>query len=109
MALVRYEPDYRGTGELLVTPEMHHLVERAAEAGKDYAIAISPDAPPLGEGYIASFRVEAGLVDQVAGEDRATARLWNDADHAARVEWENGDHILGRTVDYLENAWFPRG
>jgi hypothetical protein len=69
-----------------------------------YAISISPDAPPYGAGYIASFRVEPNLIVNEAGSRRAAARLVNTSDHATLVEYKNGDRILGRTVDMIERG-----
>lgn len=99
-----YRPDHKGIAKLLVSPEMHELVTRGAEEGRRYAVSISPDAPPAGEGYIVSFRVESGLVEKVAGSRRAVARLHNDSDHAVLVEYRNDARVLGRTVDHIE-AW----
>lgn len=109
---VRYEPDHKGTGELLLSPGMHKLVGQAADAGKTFAESISPDQVPYAEGYIASFEVERGLVSSgVSGKGtaRATARLVNTSKHAAAVEWRHDHHVLARTADYLENAWVPGG
>lgn len=104
--LVRYTPDNKGTGKLLVDPQMHRLIGRAAEAAKLFAISISPDQPPYGEGYIANFEVETGLETTLARSPRATAHLRNTSDYAAAVEWRWGHHVLGRTVDFIEH-WTP--
>lgn len=104
MADVDYKPDHKGIAQLLVSPEMHRLVTAAANEGKRYAESISPDAEPYGEGYIASFEVQSGLVEKVAGSRRAVARLANTSDHATLVEYANGARVLGRTVDHIEQA-----
>ena len=106
MADVDYRPDHKGIARLLVSPDMHRLVARAAAEGMRYARSISPDAEPYGEGYIASFRVEAGRTEKVAGSNRAAARLVNTSDHATLVEYANGARVLGRTVDHIE-SWKP--
>lgn len=106
MGLVRYDPNHKEIGKFLVGPEMQRLVAKAAEAGKAYAESISPDAPPIGEGYIQAFDVETGLVKKVARNPRACARLWNRSDYASKVEWEYDYRVLGRTVDFL-NTWEP--
>lgn len=103
MADVTYKPDHKGIARLLVSPEMHQLVTRAAEEGKRYAVSISPDAEPYGEGYIASFRVEGGKTEKVAGSNRAAAHLVNTSPHATAVEYANGSRVLGRTVDHIES------
>jgi hypothetical protein len=108
MTLIRYDRDIKGTAEVLTQPEMHSLVDRAAEAGKAFAVSISPDAPPIGEGYIESFRVETGQTETFEGVRRAEAQLWNDSPYAAAVEWEYKHHVLGKTVDFIEK-WRPGG
>jgi hypothetical protein len=97
-----YKPDHKGIAQLLVAPSMMKVVALYAEAGMPYAVSISPDADPYGEGYVSSFEVEAGLTVKTGGNRRAAARLVNTTDHAAHVEWTNGDRVLGRTVDYIE-------
>lgn len=104
MADFDYKPDHKGIGQLLISPGMHKLVTERATAGMAYAISISPDAEPYGEGYISSFSVESGLVVNEAGSRRAAARLVNNASHATLVEYANGARVLGRTVDHIENG-----
>lgn len=99
---IDYKADHKGIAALLVAPAMMSMVAQYAEAGKEYAIGISPDAPPLGQGYISSFEVDAGHVVRTGGNRRAAALLRNNSGHAAAVEWTNGSRVLGRTVDYLE-------
>lgn len=101
---VDYKPNHKGIGQLLVSSDMHRLVTDRARDGMAYAISISPDAPPYGEGYISSFSVESGLVVNESGSRRAAARLVNSASHATLVEFANGERILGRTVDHIENG-----
>lgn len=116
MGDVTYRHDFGGLRELAVGAEMHlMLIEKAIEA-KAYAISISPDAPPYGEGYISSFEVDAGHTERVAGLKRAMAYLRNMSDHAVYVEYGNGHgttgvppyrdgfHVLGRTADWLEKS-----
>lgn len=104
--LARYDPDHKGTGQILVSREFHQLVDRAAEAGREYAVSISPDQEPYGEGYIASFEVETGLTDVVARSPRASAILRNTSEYAAVVEWQWDHHVLARTADFIE-SWAP--
>lgn len=104
MADVEYKPDHKGIAKLLVSPEMHKLVGDAARRGLPYAISISPDAPPYGEGYIAELDVETGLTVKEGGNRRAAARLVNNSDHATLVEFANGERVLGRTVDVIERG-----
>lgn len=99
---IDYKPDHRGIAALLVAPAMQSMVAQYAEAGMAYAISISPDAPPIGVGYIDSFEVDAGHVVETGGNRRAAAFLRNNAPHAAEVEWTNDSRVLGRTVDFIE-------
>lgn len=98
---MRYEPDHIGTGKLLRGDDMADVVRTVAQAGVVYAVSISPDAPPHGAGYIASFDVEV----EIQG-DRQTAVLSNSSDHAVQVEWgargHSGHHVLSRTIDLIE-------
>jgi hypothetical protein len=99
---IRYNPDLRGTNDLMTSEEMLAVVVAAAQAGMSYAQSISP--VKSGD-YLSSFRIET---DHRGGpqHDRAEARLVNDSDHAADVEWRNhgGERILGRTVDAIEGS-----
>jgi hypothetical protein len=97
---VDYRPDIRGTNDLMTSPEMVALMAAAAEKGKGFAKSISPRR--TGD-YADSFKVET-TTKGGPKHNRAEARLVNDSDHAADVEWRNhdGERILGKTVDYVE-------
>lgn len=110
---VRYKPDHVGTAQLMRTPEMQGAMELACYEAIPDAQAISPDAPPYGEGYIASFSVDGGHLEKIAGTKRATAYLVNDSDHATVVELgqlgdvsaaDTGHHVLARTADRIERG-----
>lgn len=98
---IRYQMDLAGTNELMNAPEMVALLEAAARRGAQYASGISPRDE---NEYAESFRVESSTRSGPK-HDRAEARIVNDSDHAAAVEWINhgGERVLGRTVDYIEN------
>lgn len=102
-----YRPDYRGTADLMRSPRMHGLVELVAYEAIPYARSISPDAPPYGEGYIASFVVTGGT-ERIAKARRAVAHLTNTSDHALVVElgvgYDVGHHVLARTADHIERG-----
>lgn len=111
MADVTYKPNYRGTGELMRTAEMKAMLEVKGREAQPIAQLLSPDAPPVGEGYRDSFGV-AIEVHRLAGNDRAVAVLYNDSDHATAVEfgwsvekgqWTDkpGYHVLSRTADLI--------
>jgi len=93
---MRYEPDHglKGIGGLLVSDDMGDAMRTVAQAGM--ALAISNSPVESGE-YKASFDIDV----EVQG-DRKTAILANTSDHAFAVELR--DHVLGRTVDWIERA-----
>lgn len=107
---VRYKPDHRGIDKMLLSREFFKMTGDFAEAGQRYAQDISPR--DTGD-YRDSFRVEEGHTVEmfVQGHHtiRAAARLVNDSDHAAHVEWQWGHYILARTVDYIERAVLING
>lgn len=106
---VRYQPDERGTSELMNSPAMVALMLRAADAAKLFAQSVSP--VDTGE-YVSSFTTSAHPHGGPKG-DRAEGILANTSDHAWEVEWRNhdaegaeGHHVLGRAVDFIEGgAW----
>lgn len=106
---IRYQPDGAGTNEIMNGPEMVALMLRAADAGKPFAISISP--VDTGE-YVSSFETSAHPHGGPKG-DRAEGILANTSGHAWEVEWRNRDsegqegrHVLGRTIDFIEaGSW----
>lgn len=82
---------------------VEHMRKRAEE-GHTYAKSVAPDAPPYGEGYIASFEVEAGR-DGGVHHDRAFGVLRNTSPHARYVEFgtENNraHHVLLAAMDVM--------
>lgn len=103
----RYVMDHIGTGKLLRSPGMHNMVYDFAVEGMRYAKDISPRR--TGD-YRDSFRVEGGHIVVMTTDGhtthRAAARLINDSDHAADVEWRWNHHILGRTIDRIQKVKF---
>jgi hypothetical protein len=120
MADVEYKHDYRAVPQLARSAEMHMMLLDKTFAAKDFAISISPDAPPYGEGYIAGFRVDGSKYETINGFKRAVVHLVNDSDHAWYVErgtdrstgisstapspFGRGHHVLARTIDFLERS-----
>lgn len=113
MADVTYKPDHRGTAKLMQTPEMHGAVQLACYEAIPFAQSISPDAPPHGAGYVASFEVDGGKLEKINGTRRATAYLRNTAEHATSVELgqigdlssaDTGHHVLSRVADHIEHG-----
>lgn len=107
--MAEYRHDRTCVPQLAVGAEMHLAMIDTAFEAKDFAISISPDAPPYGEGYIASFEVDGSHVERIAGMRRATAHLRNTSRHAVVVEVGNdqsqntGRYVLARTA-----AWVGR-
>lgn len=107
MAKVRYEPDYKGTGQIMTSQQMRQLVGSTGERAKELAEAISPvGSTERGDShpglYKASFSVETGTYHDPKG-DRAQAVLVNTSDHAADVEWRDGFLVLTRVLGALEH------
>lgn len=109
--MAEYRADRNGMDELTRSPRVRGLVELKAHEGAEFARNISPDAPPLTEGYIDSFEVSAD-VRRIARSRRAVAELANTSPHAATVEWgwseahnqgfdRAGYHVLGQTADVI--------
>lgn len=105
MAGPKYQLDRAAFQEhVLNAPWMVEAMRKRAEAGKAYAISVAPDAPPLGEGYIASFEVEAHTHGGVH-RDRAEAILSNSDDAAVYIEFgteqHHSDHVLLGAMDVM--------
>lgn len=101
--MTSFRPDHRGVGALAASRGVGAACVAAGEAGQTFAEGIAPR--DSGE-YARSFRVRRQTV-QVVGRNprvRAGAVLENTARHAAAVEWGNGDHVLGRSVDAIERS-----
>ena len=52
----KYVADNKTFAALMVSPDMHALSKHFAAEAKAYAVAIAPDRPPLGKGYVAELR-----------------------------------------------------
>lgn len=91
----------------------HHLRDRADKIA-EAARAIAPVGPTGGLSadevghYKDSFHVESGVLYRGSGSSRAYARVTNDSDHAAAIEYGNfrtrketiqAQHVLGRAID----------
>ncbi len=98
MAKIRYRPDIRGTNALMRSDGIRDHLRSLAEHGADLARAI---APVRTGDYKEHFRVETSDSGGIRG-DRAAAYLINDSDHAARVEWEDGYHVLARVAGMID-------
>lgn len=99
---VRYEPNFRETGNLLTSRRMEALMVSSAARGQAFAESIAPR--DSGE-YARSFTIES-TTRGGPRRDRAEARLVNVAEYAGMVEWVNngGERVLGRTVDVIEGG-----
>jgi hypothetical protein len=97
---VRYQADYKGTGQLMRSPEMLAVLEQVARRGESIARSLAASHVVTGD-YEASFII---TTSRRGGDrkDRAEARLLNTSGHAVDVEWRDDLHILARTAGYLE-------
>lgn len=111
---INFDMDYAGIGRYAMTSgELGHCLDDIAEAGKHYAEFISPYDPDEdgGEHYRDSWEV-VPYVERNTGDPpfpRQARLLINQSPHAVFVEHGNGtaqfpgDHVLSRTVTYLEH------
>jgi hypothetical protein len=101
--VARFDPDYKGIGELLCADFMIAEMARRAENVKGTAEATAPDAVPLGVGYKYEFEVTSGVKVSKKGTKRAYGRVTNHSDHARAVEYGLGNtpkhRTLGRALD----------
>lgn len=99
----RYERSRLGWAAFSNSETLAEACESVAFRGALYGISISPQES--GE-YRTSWRVERGLYISQAYGPRVAARLWNDAPHAAAVEFSNrsvhtAQGIVARTAEFL--------
>lgn len=104
-----YKPERRGIGDMLRMVGLQHELRDCAERMADAARATAPVGPAdVVEHYKDSFRVESGVLYRGLGDSRAYARVTNDSDHAAAIEYGNfrtrketiqAQHVLGRAID----------
>lgn len=109
---VRYRADYKGTRELMNSPEMVSVMREVAEKGKPFAESISPVGVPPDDSHPGNYRDSFEVTAQAHGGvhgDRAEAQLINTSEYAAALEWRNaafppyahGYHVLKRTAEAL--------
>lgn len=87
----KFNPSYTGLGELLSSPEMVVGMKHFAEKIKERAEVMSPvgdEHDPHRGDYKAGWSVESGVRE--APSRRAFARVHNDVDYAAAIEFGNG-------------------
>lgn len=99
----RYESSRLGWAGFSNSETLAESCESVAVRGALYAIGISPQES--GE-YRTSWRVERDLYISPRYGPRAAARLWNDAPHAAAVEFSNrsvhtAQGVVARTAEFL--------
>ena len=82
MARARFRANYKGIGQILVSPQMQREMKARAEKVKARAEALSPEDTSQ---YVRSFKVEPFI--RKGKTSRAVAKVINDSPHAAYVEW----------------------
>lgn len=104
-----FDPSRGGLGELLASPAMQAAMREKAEKIAAAARAVSPIGPLTDqekEHYVEGWSVSSGVRDLPTR--RAYARVTNDSDHAAAVEFGNGrtspktiepHYVLTRAID----------
>lgn len=107
MSGVTYTPHFAETGALMRSRGVQEVLRQAANKGVAFAVSVSPEPPgksgeATGE-YASSFRVTTKARGGV-NEDRAEATITNTSRRAARVEWQDGYHVLARTADYVKRT-----
>lgn len=96
--MAEYKPNPGGMKALANSDDMSRAMQQVAEVGKQWA---ESQAPRDSGEYAGAFRVSPTTVrGGRRGEDRAGARLANDAPHAAAVERRTG--IMARSVNIME-------
>lgn len=111
MAGGSYKPNDKGFQECALGPEIRKALREIAEKGKGYAEGISEDFRKTGD-YADSFDIVEASTDIRVNDRgirfRASARLENDSEHAAAVEFGNrgreAHHVLARTGAWLEST-----
>ena len=101
---VRYVGSYKGIGELMNSPEMVSVMRQVAEKAKPFAESIAPVGDPRTDPHAGEYKASFEVTAQAHGGpdgDRAEARLVNTSDHAVNVEWQDGYHVLARTLDAM--------
>jgi len=96
-----YQPNHRGLGELLVSPDMESAMRQLAGRVMARAVATAPDAAPYGTGYVDSFELDSGV--RPGATPRAFGRVRNTSDHALFVEFGARNtprhRTLGKALD----------
>ena len=104
-----FQPNYRGLGELLASPEMQAALREKAGKIADAARAVSPIGPLTKEEkehYVEAWTVSSGVRDEPTR--RAYGQVSNDSPYAAAIEFANGrtspktidaHHVLTRAID----------
>lgn len=91
MAHIRYVPNHREFGQLMLSDQIADLARTAAEDVVTVAKGISPvSGDDDDDRYIDHFRVESTTVT-INGSPRAAADALNDSEYAARVEFGGGE------------------
>lgn len=98
---VRYDKNIAGLGKIMTSQRMARFLEGEARKGKAFAESIAPI--DTGD-YKASFRTASSTRGTGKRVDRAVGYLYNDSDHALAVEYQNGNRVLGHTVDAIEHG-----
>ena len=106
MADANYEPNEAGWAKIAMSPDILDACVAEAKKGQAFAEGIAPRSGD-GDGvpYADSFDVVPAVTTAFRRGPRVTAFLFNDAPHAAAVEFGNknrrAQRVLGRTAQHL--------
>jgi hypothetical protein len=81
-ARARFRGNYKGIGQMLVSPQMQREMESRARRVESTCVATAPEDTGS---YASSFRVETGI--RPGKKPRAESKVINDDDAAPYVEW----------------------
>ena len=108
-----FDPNPLGLGEFMRTsPGLRGVLESKVNRMKEFGEAVAPVGPPgdphRGE-YKASFHADVRVDKPFKGEPRLMGFVWNEAPHAAAVEYGRGGrsnhegdsahHVMTRAID----------
>lgn len=101
--MARFNPDYKGIGEMLTASWMQAEMRKRAEKVRAAAVAMAPDYDPKGVGYKYEFEVDSGVKTSKKGTRRAYGRVTNKSPHAIYVEYGGKStprhRVLGKALD----------
>lgn len=97
---IRYRPNHREFGEMLLSEQTQELALSAARRMRDFARLLAATGNRLGsvpEEYVGAFTAEPGPLAELGGNLRRTARVVNSHLLASIIEFGSGTAGTGAT------------